>query len=287
MVATLVPIAIFLGATASAALAFYTFWGALRKDALERLGHVSSTLDSSGVRMKPEDMLITLVTIAAALWVIILLVFRPTLVVGLLLLPVVAALAAVAYYFVVQLRVRARVEAFLNQFETVLRLMASGLHSGLGLQQTLALVIDETSDPARYEFSRVVGQTNIGASVYDALDDLASRVKSNETLMMARVVRINSQTGGDLARVLEQLANTIKERRRMRRKIQSLTSEGRAGAWVLGALPIFLGLFVVLTQGEMAHGLLYTPTGHIVLLIIIVLEALGIFTLNRILKVNV
>jgi tight adherence protein B len=185
------------------------------------------------------------------------------------------------------MRVKARTEAFLNQFETVLRLMSSGLRSGLGLQQTLNLVIDETPDPARYEFSRVLGQATIGMSVHDALDDLAGRVKTSETLMMARVVRVNAQTGGDLSHVLDQLAGTIKERRRMRRKVQSLTAEGRAGAAVLAALPIFLGGFIIMTQPDMSHGLLYTPVGHIVFLIIIVLEVLGIFSLNRILQVNI
>ena len=73
----------------------------------------------------------------------------------------------------------------------------------------------------------------------------------------------------------------------MRRKVKSLTAEGRAGAFVLGGLPIALGGFIVMTQPEMNHGLLYTPTGHIVLMIILVLEALGIFALNRILQVNV
>ncbi len=283
----IVPLAIFVGAAASAALAFYTFWGSLQRGALERFGRFSAALDTVGLRTKSEDMLITWITIAAALWIGMLLVFKPPIVIGLLLLPITAAASAGLYVLTVRLRVQARTEAFLNQFETVLRLMASGLRSGLGLQQTLNLVIDETADPARYEFSRVLGQTNIGASVYDALDDLATRVKASETLMMARVVRINSQTGGDLGRVLDQLANTIKERRRMRRKVKSLTAEGRAGALVLGALPIFLGGFIVLTQPTMAHGLLYTPTGHVVLLIIAVLESLGIFSLNRILQVNV
>jgi tight adherence protein B len=287
MVTSIVPIAIFLGATASAALAFYTFWGTLQRGALERFGKVSTTLDSAGVRAKSEDILITCITIAAVIWIVFLLVFKPAVVVGLLLLPVAAALSVGAYLISARVRIQMRTERFLNQFETVLRLMASGLRSGLGLQQTLHLVIDESTEPARYEFSRVLGQTNIGVSIYDALDDLATRIKANETLMMARVVRINSQTGGDLGRVLEQLANTIKERRRMRRKVKSLTAEGRAGALVLGALPIVLGGFIVMTQPAMNHGLLYTPTGHVVLVIILVLEALGIFSLNRILQVNV
>lgn len=283
----IIPIAIFVGAAASAVLAFYTFWEALQHGALDRLGKFSQNLDTVGMRTKSDDMLITWITISAGLWIVLLLVLRPDVLIGLLLLPISAAAGAGIFSVILRMRMRGRTEAFLNQLETVLRLMASGLRSGLGLQQALNLVIDESKDPARYEFSRVIGQTNIGASVHDALDDLAARVKANETLMMARVIRINSQTGGDLGRVLEQLANTIKERRRMRRKVKSLTAEGRAGAIVLGGLPIALGGFIVLTQPEMNHGLLFTPTGHIVLMIILVLEALGIFALNRILQVNV
>lgn len=287
MVGAIVPLAIFLGAAASAALAFYTVWGSVQRRALERLGKVSQSLETVGVREKSDDMLITCSTIAAGIWIALLFILKPPVILGLLLLPLAAGAAIGLYVLIVQFRIRARTETFLNQFETVLRLMASGLRSGLGLQQTVNLVIDEMPDPTRYEFLRVVGQVNIGVSVYDAIDDLASRIKANETLMLARVIRINAQTGGDLGRVLDQLAGTIKERRRMRRKVKSLTAEGRAGAAVLAALPMCLGTFIVMTQPVMAHGLLFTPTGHFVLLIILILEALGIFSLNRILQVNV
>jgi len=148
-------------------------------------------------------------------------------------------------------------------------------------------VTDEMPDPARYEFSRVIGQANIGVGLHDALDDLAERLPQNETLMMSRVIRIQSNTGGDMAKVLEQLANTIKERRRMRRKVSALTAEGRAGAMVLAGLPIFLGGFIIVTQRDLGHGLLFTGAGHIALTIVAVLEVLGVFTLGRILKVNV
>jgi tight adherence protein B len=287
MVGALVPLLIFAGAGISAAMIFYAYSGTLHRKAAERAGTFAKSLDASGLRAKSDELLITSITIGAALWIAALLILRPSIVLGLLLLPAAALAAAGITILVSRMRVKARTEAFLNQFETVLRLMSSGLRSGLGLQQTLNLVIDETPDPARYEFSRVLGQATIGMSVHDALDDLAGRVKTSETLMMARVVRVNAQTGGDLSHVLDQLAGTIKERRRMRRKVQSLTAEGRAGAAVLAALPIFLGGFIIMTQPDMSHGLLYTPVGHIVFLIIIVLEVLGIFSLNRILQVNI
>lgn len=284
---TIAPFAIFLGAAATAALMFYAFWDTLQKGAVKTVTGSTTLLDRAGFRRKPEEIVITWITVTAALWIGTLFLFRPSVLIGLLLLPLAAAVAAAGYSGFVQFRLRTRKEAFLNQFETVLRLMASGLRSGLGLQQTLTLVTDEVKEPARHEFSRVLGQSQIGVSMYDALDDLATRLQTNETLMMSRVVRINAQTGGDLARVLEQLANTIKERRRMRRKISSLTAEGRAGAIVLASLPLFLGGFILATQPGMSHGLIYTQPGHIVALIIVCLEALGIFTLSRILKVKV
>jgi tight adherence protein B len=287
MVNSIVPLAIFLGTAATAALAFFAFWEALHHKAVHGFGSFTSIVERAGMRKSAEEMVITWLVITAVLWIAGAWLLQASLVVGLLLLPIAGALAGGVYAAFVQYRLKARVETFLNQFETVLRLMASGLRSGLGLQQTLNLVIDESKDPIRYEFATVLGKANIGVSIYDALDDLADRVRASETMMMARVVRINSQTGGDLARVLEQLANTIRERRRMRRKVRSLTAEGRAGALVLGALPIFLGTFIITTQQEMQQGLLYTHVGHIVLGIIVVLEILGVFTLNRILQVNV
>lgn len=284
---SIAPLAIFLGASATVALAFFAFWTPLHGRILREVKGFATTLDKSGVRLEPEQMIITWITITAVLWMAWMWLMKPSILIGLLFLPVAAALAGLAYAGIVKLKVAKRTNAFLDQFENALRLMASGLRSGLGLRQALSLITDEMKDPARYEFARVIGQTNIGVSVHDALDDLAARIETNETLMMARVIRINAQTGGDLGRVLEQLANTIRERRRMRRKVSSLTAEGRMGAAVLACLPIFLGLFIIMTQVDMSRGLLYTQTGHLVLMIIIFLEVCGVFTLNRILKVNV
>lgn len=282
-----VPFAIFIGAAATAALTFFAFFGSVQTNAVGTVGKFAQLLDRAGIRSKPEQLVFTWLTVTSALWILAILLFKPALVIGLVFLIAAAGVAAVVLWAWVNLKVTRRTEAFLNQHEVVLRLMSSGLRSGLGIQQTLAMVIEEAEDPARYEFARVLGQANIGASIHDALDDLAQRIRTSEALMMARVIRINSQTGGDLAYVLEQLANTIRERRRMRRKVKSLTAEGRAGAIVLGAVPVLLGTFILTTQRDMSNGLLHLPMGHIILAIVVVLEVLGVFTLSRMLKVAV
>jgi tight adherence protein B len=134
---------------------------------------------------------------------------------------------------------------------------------------------------------RVIGRTNIGIPIVDALDELAKSMPSNEMQMFARVVRVQQQTGGDLAKVLEKLAATIRDRRRVFRKMGALTAQGRFGAFIIGGLPILVGGFVVSTQPDMGHALMHTTPGLIALGIVAFLELCAIFSLSRILRFDV
>jgi tight adherence protein B len=124
-------------------------------------------------------------------------------------------------------------------------------------------------------------------SINDSLDELARSLPSPEVIMMARSIRVQAQTGGDLAHVLETLATTIKDRRRIFRKMGALTAQGRFGAGIIGALPLLVGGFVLITQPDLADPLLHTPYGWIALGIVFVLESLSIFTLSRILQFDI
>ena len=248
---------------------------------------LADLLDRAGMQSKPAEMAGVVAAITAVLWILLAFMLRPAPIVGIVLLPLCAGIACLLFYMRIQMKVRKRLDTFVQQLELALRLVSSGVRIGLGLRQALTIVIEEMPDPARYEYMRVVGQTNIGVSVYDALDNLAKRMPSSETLMMARAIRIQSQTGGDLGKILEHLAETIKERRRIQRKISALTAEGRASAGILAALPPFLTGFISLTEPSMGHALLFTAPGHVALGIVFVLESLGVFTLMRMLKVDV
>lgn len=281
------PLAIFLGVAATAGIVFYTLWQRFQTRTSGGIQRFSDVLDRAGIHSRPEEIALGIAGGAAVLWIVAALLLRPSIVAGALLLPVCAGGAFGLFWMFVQWKVRKRLDDFVQQLELALRLIASGVRIGLGLRQALTIVIEEMPDPARYEYMRVVGQTNIGVSVYDALDALSKRMPSSETMMMARAIRIQSQTGGDLGKILEHLANTIKERRRIHRKIRSLTAEGRASAGILSALPPFLTGFITLTEPAMGHALLFTLPGHIALGIVFVLESLGVFFLMQMLKVDV
>ena len=244
-------------------------------------------LDRAGIHTRPLELALGVGATGAVLWLLLAFLVRPDPLVAALLLIVSVGVAAGGFWMLLQMKLHKRLDDFVTQLELALRLIASGVRIGLGLRQALTVVIEEMPNPAKHEYMRVIGQTNIGVSVYDALDSLAKRMPSSETMMMARAIRIQSQTGGDLGKILEQLANTIKERRRIQRKIRALTAEGRASAAILSSLPPFLSVFISITEPAMGHALFFTVPGHVALGIVAVLETLGIITLLKMLKVDV
>jgi tight adherence protein B len=287
MVSGLILLLIFVGISATVFFVFYSLWGSVNQRATARVTSVSDQLDRAGIYMSPQEIVLSVAAGVAVVWICLFLLLHLQIAMALLLLPLIAAVAAFGFFAFVQFKIRRRLEAFVEQLEVALRLVASSIRVGLGLRQALAIVIEELPDPARHEFRRVVGQANIGASIFDALDALAERMPCNETLMVARVFRVQAETGGDLARILDQLADTIKGRRQVHRKIATLTAEGRLSAWVLMLIPVGLGAFIWATQQDMSHALFFTWLGHIVLLIILVFEGLGFFWVRRILRVDV
>ena len=181
---------------------------------------------------------------------------------------------------------RKRNKVFMPQLESALRMIAGSLRVGLGLRQALVVVAEELADPAKTEFARVVGRTNLGVSILDALDEFAERIPSSELSMTVRAIRVQSQTGGDLADLLETIADTIKARRTLARKVDALTAEGRISAYVILALPVGVGIFLALTQPRMGHALLTTTLGHATVAVVIGLEAAASFVISRMLKVE-
>jgi len=287
MVTALVPGAIFLGVAATVFAAFYAVWSSLNRRATARVTSLADRLNRAGIGMKPQEIVLTVASAVAIVWISLVFTLHTGLLASLIMLPIIAGTGAFGFYAFVGFKIRSRLEAFGSQLEPAMHLMAGGLRVGLALRQALAIAIDELPDPARYEFRRVVGQANLGSSVYDAMDSMAERMPSHESLMIARVFRVQSETGGDLARILDQLADTIKDRRHVGRKVAALTAEGRMSAWVLMLIPVALGAFIDLTQPDMAHAVLYTWIGHIVLAIILVLEFFAYIWLRNLLKVNV
>ena len=244
-------------------------------------------LDRADMTIKPEEFALLIVGVAVILWLTVIIVVHTSPLISAFLLPVSFGLAILGGSLYLKFRGDKRVNGFVTQLELVLRMLAGALRVGLGLRQAIILVTEEIPDPARREFMRVIGRTNLGLPIVDALDELSKSMPTNEMQMFAKVVRVQQSTGGDLAKVLEKLAATIRDRRRVIRKMGALTAQGRFGAFIIGSLPVLVGGFVVSTQPEMGNALEHTFPGQCAIGIFLVLEGLAIFSLSKILKFDV
>ena len=281
------PIAIGASIFGVIALLVFALGGDIRAQIAKFASAYQVKIDRADLDIKPEDYVLALVGISVMLWLVLAFVLHAPVVITLLIFPVTFGATLFGGSFYLTFRGNRRIDTFVQQLELVLRMLAGALRVGLGLRQAIILVTEEIPDPARRELMRVIGRTNIGVTIVDALDDLTRSMPCNEMQMFSRVVKVQQSTGGDLAKVLEKLGNTIRDRRRVFRKMNALTAQGRFGAAIIGALPILVGGFVVATQPEMGKALMHTFPGNVALGIFAVLEGLAIYSLNKILQFDV
>jgi len=244
-------------------------------------------LERAAIRTTEKDLAFRILVTSIALWFVVVIYYRPAAWISIVSLPASFALTFWLFGIWVKSRISRRLELFNNQLEIALRLMTSGLRAGLGLRQALVVVVSEMPDPIRIEFSRVLSQTSIGVSVYDALDQLNERMPSSEMLMMTKAIRLQSKTGGNLGKVLETLAETIKQRRRIDRKVKTLTSEARASSYVMTALPVFVGGFILIFEPAMRASLTGTFIGRLILLGAVGCLVVGQVVMNAMSRVEI
>jgi tight adherence protein B len=170
------------------------------------------------------------------------------LIVGLVLVPLIARV-------IVERMVRRRRERFGEQLPDNLQLLTSTLRSGYGLLQALDNLAREAPEPARSEFGRVLLEIRVGRDPGAALHALAARMASDDFDWVVGAIDINREVGGDLAMVLDNVAETIRERQRLFRQMRALTAEGRISAYVLTALPPFLMLAMAVINPDYLAGL--------------------------------
>ncbi|MBV8491751.1 MAG: type II secretion system F family protein [Candidatus Eremiobacteraeota bacterium] len=287
MVAELAPYAVVLGVIGGVGYFAWRFWNQIVELVAPFAEPYKAMLERAAVKTTGADLAFRILGISVGVWGLFVFAVHPPPWLAILALPGSFALSFYGFGVWVRTRISKRLEKFNNQLEVALRLMTSGLRAGLGLRQAVIVVVSEMPDPIRIEFNRVLTQTSIGVSIYDALDQLNDRMPSQEMLMLTRAIRIQAKTGGNLGKTLETLAETIKQRRKIDRKVKTLTSEARASSWVMTGLPIGVLVFMLAFMPEMRDSLIGTFWGRIMLAASIGLLVLGQVVMTAMARVDV
>jgi len=159
-----------------------------------------------------------------------------------------------------------RQKKFIGEFANSLDVIVRGVKSGLPLNECLKIVAAEAPDPVSTEFQKLVEGIAMGVNLPDGLDRMCERMPLPELNFFRTVLVIQQKTGGNLAETLANLSNVLRSRKMMREKINALSSEAKASAFIIGSLPPgVLGLVYLTTPSYMSE-MFNHPTGQLMLL---------------------
>jgi tight adherence protein B len=143
-------------------------------------------------------------------------------------------------YAVVGSLIKKRVAAFNTRFPDAIDLLVRGLRSGLPVTETFQVVSQELPGPVGEEFKGVVERIRIGNTMEAALQESAEMLGTPEFQFFCITIAIQRETGGNLAETLANLSDVLRKRAQMKLKIKAMSSEAKASAYIVGALPFFV-----------------------------------------------
>ena len=143
-------------------------------------------------------------------------------------------------HFIVGKMIKRRIAKFTSNFPDALELMVRGLRSGLPITETLGIVAAEVQGPVGFEFRGVSDKMKIGRTMEAALQETADRLGTAEFQFFVITLAIQRETGGNLAETLSNLADVLRKRAQMKLKIKAMSSESKASAYIIGALPFIV-----------------------------------------------
>jgi tight adherence protein B len=192
-----------------------------------------------------------------------------------------AAVGLLLPHLYVKLKRDRRLKRFAAEFPNALDVIVRGVKAGLPFVDCLKIISTETQDPVKGEFKILIEDQTLGMPLAEAVQRLPDRMPLTEASFFAIVVAIQSRTGGSMAEALGNLSKVLRERKKMKAKIQAMSGEAKASALIIGLLPVIvIGLLYATSPAYIAL-LFTTQTGHIVLGACALLMGLGTMVMRK------
>ena len=189
--------------------------------------------------------------------------------------------------FVLKFVTNRRLKKFGIEFPNAIDVIIRGVKAGLPLNDCVRIIASEASEPVRSEFRQIVEAQTLGLTITEAIERLPQRIPTPEANFFAIVIAIQQKSGGNLAEALSNLSRVLRERKKMRDKVKAISSEAKASAMIIGALPIIVALLVYLTSPHYIELLWTTDTGRVVLAICAGVMTLGCFIMQKMIAFDI
>ena len=184
-------------------------------------------------------------------------------------------------------RRKGRQRAFANQLGDTLVLMSNALKTGYSISQSIDTVASRASPPISQEFDRVVREINLGAPLEESLGRMVVRVDSGDMDMVMTAIGIQRKIGGNLAEILDNIAETIRDRVRIKGEMQTLTAQARGSGYMITGMPIVLAVFMYFVTPQYFKPMTEQFIGIVLLVVAGIFVFLGQLIMGKIATVEV
>jgi tight adherence protein B len=166
-------------------------------------------------------------------------------------------------------------------------MLANAMRAGYSFPQAIDSIAKTGAAPVADEFGRVVREMNLGAPIEHALANLVKRVGSDDLDLIVTAVLIHSQVGGNLAKILDGISHTIRERIRVKGQISALTAQARASGWIITLLPVAVASLLYLITPSYFGAMFRHPAGIAMLVFAFIAIVIGNALIRRIVAIRV
>lgn len=180
-----------------------------------------------------------------------------------------------------------RRKQFIDEFPNAIEAIVRGIKSGLPLNDCIRLIANEAKEPLKSEFRYIVEAQQMGVSVADSIMRIYDRIPVSEVNFFAIVIQIQAKSGGNLAEILLNLSKVIRDRKRLREKVQAMSSEAKSSAAIIGALPILVGVLTWFGSPDYISLLWTTKSGMIGLGLCAAIMAFGTFVMHKMINFDI
>jgi tight adherence protein B len=174
-----------------------------------------------------------------------------------------------------------RESKFLYNFPDAVDVIVRGIKAGLPLLDSLKLIANESEEPIRSEFRGIIETQTVGIPLGEACLKLYERMPVAEANFFGIVVSIQQRAGGNLSETLGNLSRVLRDRKKMKAKIQAMSMEAKASASIIGALPLIVMTLVYLTSPHYIELLWTQPLGRVMLACSGTWMAIGVFVMKK------
>ncbi len=176
---------------------------------------------------------------------------------------------------------RRREEKFLQSFPDAIDVLVRSLRAGLPINEALKIIANEIPEPVGPEFAEVVEGQRVGIPLDQGFQRMHERMPLPEVNFLAIVIAIQSKTGGNLSEALANLSSVLRDRRKMKLKVKTLSQEAKVSAMIIGSLPIILFAAISILNPEFIRPLLETKLGNLMILGSVIWMSMGVLIMRK------